>query len=67
MHILMELKAVPARYEVIDQVARYRDALEALKTTAKSFDFAQDDSSGCWRRYKSEKRVPPLAKDDKVK
>jgi len=29
MTILMELKAVPARYEVIDQVARYRDALVA--------------------------------------
>jgi hypothetical protein len=27
MNILMELKAVPARYEAIDQVARYRDAL----------------------------------------
>jgi hypothetical protein len=27
MNILMELKAVPARYDVIDQVARYRDAL----------------------------------------
>jgi len=27
MTVLMELKAVPARYEVIDQVARYRDAL----------------------------------------
>ena len=29
MNILMELKAVPARYEVIDQVAKYRDALVA--------------------------------------
>ncbi len=27
MTILMELKAVPARYEAIDQIARYRDAL----------------------------------------
>ena len=27
MSILMELKAIPARYEVIDQIARYRDAL----------------------------------------
>jgi hypothetical protein len=27
MNILMELKAVPARYEAIDQIARYRDAL----------------------------------------
>lgn len=33
MNILMELKAVPARYEVIDQVARYRDALEAQGST----------------------------------
>ena len=31
--IFMELKAVPARYEVIDQVARYRDALKALGST----------------------------------
>ncbi len=27
MNVLMELKAVPARYEAIDQLARYRDAL----------------------------------------
>lgn len=27
MNVLMELKAVPARYEAIDQIARYRDAL----------------------------------------
>ena len=27
MHVLMELKAVPAKYEVIDQLGRYRDAL----------------------------------------
>lgn len=27
MNILMELKAVPAKYEVLDQIARYRDAL----------------------------------------
>lgn len=33
MTILMELKAVPARYEVIDQVARYRDALVAQGST----------------------------------
>lgn len=33
MTILMELKAVPARYEVIDQVARYRDALVAQGAT----------------------------------
>ncbi len=30
MSILMELKAVPAHYEVIDQIARYRDALVSL-------------------------------------
>ena len=27
MNVLMELKAVPARYDAIDQVARYRDLL----------------------------------------
>lgn len=27
MHVLMELKAIPAKYEVIDQLGRYRDAL----------------------------------------
>ncbi len=27
MHVLMELKAAPAKYEVIDQLGRYRDAL----------------------------------------
>ena len=33
MNILMELKAVPARYNTIDQVARYRDALVVLGST----------------------------------
>lgn len=33
MDVLMELKAVPAKYEVIDQIARYRDALVGLGST----------------------------------
>ncbi len=33
MDVLMELKAVPAKYDVIDQVARYRDALVDMGST----------------------------------
>lgn len=33
MDVLMELKSVPAKYDVIDQIARYRDALVDLGST----------------------------------